>query len=545
MSHYALRIQVCRRDGIQPFNILFIFCLALSLFFSFYLLSPAAEAGTGDKPSQPGIASFYANNGFSPIWTTQNGPTARAVQLVSFFRKTYQDGLFPPEYYSPLIDRLWLLRTPESLARLDILLTQALARYLRDITTGRLGHQHSLQKIKIWPPEPADITPLLERAVKAKDLLQFLNNQQPRHTEYHLLKEALSHYRAIGKQLPWPTIPLGQLIEPGSHDRRIPLIVKRLQAEYTIPSCSQNTTRYTHELKNVIIDFQRRFQLEPDGRIGNSTISALNIPPEKLLEQLIINLERWRWLPQTFTGKTIMVNIAGFQLIALQNEQEKLKMPVVVGHVFSKTPVFSDTLRYLVINPYWTLPESIVEHIIPAEQQNDPHYLSKNKIKIYDGWKEPAREISPESIDWATIGKKIRRYRFRQEPGPQNALGQLKFMFPNQHDVYLHGTTEHSLFNRHLRAYSHGCIRLSDPQELAVFLLKDNKMTWDYNKISSEIASGKRQGVFLDRPADVYLSYRTVSVDSHTKKVFFYRDIYGRDSSLKKRFFRSRPVISP
>jgi len=212
-------------------------------------------------------------------------------------------------------------------------------------------------------------------------------------------------------------------------------------------------------------------------------------------------------------------------------------MPVIVGKTRHKTPVFTHTMRYIVFNPYWNIPDSIAEHEMVPKMIKDPDYLRRQRIRIFEGWDKNAREIDPAAIDWKTIGKGIRRYRLRQDSGPDNALGTIKFMFPNKYHVYMHDTPAHSLFKRNNRSFSHGCIRVSDPRKLALYILANDDPGWSKERIDALISKGKHTVVSLKKPFPVHILYRTALVDPRNNRIHFYNDVYGRDSLLAEALF--------
>jgi murein L,D-transpeptidase YcbB/YkuD len=213
-------------------------------------------------------------------------------------------------------------------------------------------------------------------------------------------------------------------------------------------------------------------------------------------------------------------------------------MPVIVGRTYHKTPVFNDTIKYVEFNPYWNVPTSIARSEILPKLQKDPNYLKKQKMRIFQGWKEGAPELDASTIDWKKVSKKdMNRYRVRQDPGPQNALGTLKIMFPNTYDVYLHDTPTHGLFKVETRAFSHGCIRMARPAEMAAYVLGGAEKGWSVERVHEIVAAGKRQVVRLDEPMPVYILYRTVVVDPEDDTLYFYNDIYGRDKLLAQALF--------
>jgi murein L,D-transpeptidase YcbB/YkuD len=325
-------------------------------------------------------------------------------------------------------------------------------------------------------------------------------------------------------------------------DPRLPLIVRRLRITGELQDSATVFQRYDPELVEAIKKFQRHFLLEPDGIIGKKTLTALNIPVSELVRKIILNMERWRWLPHRLDGKRIFVNIAGFRLFGTTDEQVEITMPVIVGKVYHKTPVFTGNLRYVEVNPYWNIPDSIaVKEIVPA-MQKDPGYLKKHAIRIFKGWAEDAPEINPASINWKAIGQKIKRYRLRQDPGPENALGRIKFIFPNSNNIYLHDTPARRLFTRTTRSFSHGCIRVSKPLHLGAYVLSENKKPLDVEQLSKIIANKQRKIILLDKRLPVHILYQTVRTSPTTGEVFFYPDIYGRDALLSKALFARTPL---
>lgn len=251
-------------------------------------------------------------------------------------------------------------------------------------------------------------------------------------------------------------------------------------------------------------------------------------------------MERWRWLPNKLDGRRILVNIAGFRLTGINDQKIEISMPVIVGKVQHKTPVFNQIMTYIEFNPYWNIPPSIARNEIIGKVIEDPNYLQKQRIRIFSGWQQNAPEVAPESINWTAIGRGINQYRLRQEPGSGNALGTVKFMFPNNNNIYMHDTPSQSLFKRSKRAFSHGCIRLSRPLDLAWYILKNDHQMISRTQIQKQITSKKRKIFILNQPLPVHILYRTVQIDQNDGTVHFYDDIYGRDARLADALFTKR-----
>ncbi|WP_332308225.1 L,D-transpeptidase family protein [Desulfogranum japonicum] len=504
---------------------------------------------TSNNPTDPrsrlinqAITQYYQRNNFLPLWTSTSGPTQKAKELFLILTEAWSDGLNPEDYFIKDISQLWNIPFPEYQAKLDLLLSTALVHYMVDTVAGT--NPPNLLQNDVYSPQQSltiDVALLLKQITTTENITDFLNRHKPQHHQYHALKNGLARYRTFAKNGGFPTVPSGPVLKPGMSDQRIPLLIQRLKSEgYLRESYIPDATNlYSPRIVEAVRAFQRKFNLTQDGIIGSDTIIALNTPPSALIQRIRINMERWRWLPHRMVGKQILVNIAGYQLTILNNEKVDLHMPVIVGEIDHKTPLFSDRMRYLVLNPYWNVPVSIAVREILPQQIHNPNYLQEKNMRIFAGWEQDAKEVNPQAIDWKKLGQGIRRYRFRQDPGPENSLGQLKFMFPNKHNIYLHDTPTHNLFQNATRAYSHGCIRVSRPVELAQYLLAGNKRSWSRQQIEDVLKRGQTQVVLLDNPIPIHLLYMTVYADPETDELIFYRDIYAKDLQLTKRFFKN------
>jgi murein L,D-transpeptidase YcbB/YkuD len=504
---------------------------------------PTTTLGFRDLQADPSavdrvLLSMYLKNGITPYWVTANGPGPKANDLVKVLLDSYQDGLNPDHYRLNAIKNLWQSRKPADLARLDVMLTMAMGAYVADMREGRaVTCKLDPRLFASARDQDVDIIKVIGDALKAPDLMQYLQMQAPQHFGYQSLKKILAHYRQLEKNGGWPAIQDGVVLKPGMTDERIPVLARRLLISGDLTGPMPTSNLYDDRMVAAVKHFQQRYNLDRDGVIGKSTLAALNIPVEDHIRRIIINMERWRWLPHDLDGRRLLVNIAGFILAGTRDEKLEIVMPVIVGKEQHETPVFTHTMEYIEFNPYWNIPNSIAENEIVPKMIRDPHHLAKKHIRIFDSWAENAREISPASIDWHTIGSGIRKYRLRQDPGPENALGTVKFMFPNKYNVYLHDTPGHSLFKRTTRTFSHGCIRVSDPRGLALYILNNDEHGWSAQRISAIIKEGKRQVVPLKHPFPVHILYRTVLVDPRDGTVYFYDDIYGRDTLLARALF--------
>jgi murein L,D-transpeptidase YcbB/YkuD len=306
------------------------------------------------------------------------------------------------------------------------------------------------------------------------------------------------------------------------------------------------TNLFDIPLMTAVAHFQRRHGLKADGVVGRETLGALNIPIRHRIRQIELNLERWRWIPHDLGARHIRVNIADYNLQVVEAGKPVLKMNVVVGRDYRRTPVFSDTLQYLVFNPYWNVPFSIaVKDKLPLIQE-DPSYLASHHIRVFAGWKPDAPQVDPATVDWSRLSRANFRYRLRQDPGPHNALGQIKFMFPNPFAVYLHDTSDKGLFSQDVRTFSSGCIRVADPINLAAYVLR-GQHPWSKERIQATIESQRRKVVNLQHTLPIHLFYWTAWVAADGT-LNFRNDIYQRDipldQALKERVILGEEGVS-
>ncbi|WP_417912027.1 L,D-transpeptidase family protein [Candidatus Electronema sp. TJ] len=483
------------------------------------------------------LTELYTDSGFAPYWVTEAGPAdrTRIMQLLAALARTAEDGLTPARY--PAADIAALLstaKTTEELARLDLLLTLALSAYVTDMRKGQaasVGFDPAL--LAAVRGSGSDMSQVVKQGLRTVDLSHFLEMQPPQHKAYRALKRLLAEYRQIEAVGGWPHIPDGKKIEIGMTDSRLSLLVQRLLATGDLSKTEAAKPFLRHEgaLVKALKQFQNRHNLEPDGIVGKITLAALNIPVQEQVSRIMLNLERWRWLPHQLAGRRILVNIAGFTLTVMLDTAEELSMPVIVGETHTKTPVFSQAMSYIEINPYWTVPSSIAWKEIVPKMKKDPGYLDRQRIRIFAGWSGSAPEIPPSAINWHTIGSGITRYRLRQEPGPSNALGSVKFVFPNRSSIYMHDTPGRSLFQQARRSLSHGCIRVSRPLDLALHLLQQDGQNISQERLQQAVASKKQQVFLLRKPVPVHLLYLTV-LAAEDGTAHFYEDIYGNDTHL-------------
>jgi murein L,D-transpeptidase YcbB/YkuD len=420
-------------------------------------------------------------------------------------------------------------RAAEERAELDLLFTDSLIRLGYHERFGKLN-PYTLDPQWNFRREQGEIEAAKDilAAIDSASLLAHLNAQFPRGTFYQQLRKGLARYRQIMAQGGWPELPGGAVLRPGARDERVTVLARRLVASGDLPEDGLATIDdvYDESLEAGVRRFQLRHGLDVDGIIGPTTLRALNVSVEDRVQQLRINLERARWVFDDISDDFILVNIAGFSAYVIRDGEVAWQTKVQVGKPFHKTPVFRDEMKYVVFNPTWTVPYSIATRDILPNIQADPDYVARRNFDIKD---RNGDLVDPKSIDWSKLSRGNFPFTLVQRPGPDNALGRVKFMFPNEHAVYLHDTPSKYLFGRAERAFSAGCIRVEKPFDFAEVLM--GRDGWTQERFQEVLDSGEIKTVFLSKPIPVLLLYWTAEV--HTDgSVYFYQDIYDRDQSV-------------
>jgi len=494
---------------------------------------------------------FYERRMYRPAWSEDDGPLLQVDALVKAIHEADREGLRPTDYHLAKTEAtLKEMRqnqekktplNPRRLVDLDLLLTDAFLVYGSHLLVGRINPE-TIDAEWLANRREADLVSILQTALDSNQIEEGLKKLLPPQPGYGRLKRALAHYRGVAAKGGWFTVPDGPRMQKGDRGERVVALRTRLITTGDLAEEQLNNGElFDDRLEEAVQAFQRRNGLDVDGMVGPATLAAMNVPVEERIRQIEINMERWRWLPQYLGERFILVNIANFELDVVENDQPVMTMRAVVGKNYRRTPVFSDRMTYLVLSPYWHIPQGIaVQDKLPLIRK-DPDYLTKENIKVFQGWGAETKEIDPKTVDWSTVTAKNFNYRLRQEPGPQNALGRVKFMFPNKFDVYLHDTPSRELFVKTVRTFSSGCIRIEKPIELAEYLLRDDpKLTRE--KILTTIDKGVEQTVRLAEPTPIHLLYWTAWVDEDGT-VHFRNDIYGRDKLLIEALQEKPPLL--
>ena len=487
------------------------------------------------------VAAFYAQRNFQPAWPGADRQFRLATELLDTIQGIDLEGLTPHRYHLSAIEALLgQVRTGGAenqfpaagmIADLDLLLTDAFFLLSCHLESGCRNPEYLFRQPPAGP-EKSDAATILATALEQQRIKEALLDLVPKEKIYANLRRALAQCQAMAaNNTEWSIIPGGPSLKPGETDRLVPAMRQRLAVlgDLVTPPGTTGGELFDEELRLAVLRFQKRHGLETDGVIGARTLAALNVSPEKRLRQIALNLERLRWSFRNPGDRYIVVNIADFSLDVVENGSSVLTMNVIVGKPFQHTPVFSQKLRSLVLNPSWGIPRGIaVEEILPKVRK-DPDYLVKQRIKVLrNGRSMEGQEL--RAIDWSRLNINNFPFELRQEPGPKNPLGHIKFVFPNQFDVYLHDSPHKGLFRQNVRAFSHGCIRIEKPVELAHYLLGADP-AWSREALAEAMKSDKEQKITLPQPVVVYLIYLTAWVDDNNT-LQFRDDIYGRDVTI-------------
>jgi L,D-transpeptidase YcbB len=501
-----------------------------------------ARIALGDR-----VREFYSRREFRPAWSRPD----TAQQLLRALADSYDDGLNPADYHLPLLKELSAQiaapgATDTLRAQYDILMTEALLRVGYHLSFGKVDPESFDAQWNYGRTLPhLDVTQEIEDALASDTVYDRIAALKPTHSMYGRLKQELARYRALEQQGGWTALPAGPSLKPGTSDARVPALRSRLIRSGDLADVPVSDPQlYDAPLAAAVRDYQQCHGLEADGVLGSGTIEELNMPVADRITQLRVNLDRGRVLMQDLPARFVIVNIAGYTVYLIEGETIMWSARVQVGKTYRRTPLFRSAISYLVFNPTWTVPPGIIAADILPAARKDPGSITRKGLKVLDA---SGREVDPAAVDWSQFHSGSIPYTLRQEPGPSNALGRVKFMFPNQYQVYLHDTPSQALFERADRTFSSGCVRVEHALELAERVLGDPER-WNADAIAQVIGTGKLQNVMLENKVPVLLAYWTAWVDPQGV-VNFRRDVYGQDArwaaGLDAPFkIRARPLFS-
>jgi murein L,D-transpeptidase YcbB/YkuD len=481
---------------------------------------------------------FYAAGGYSLAWMSGGRPTPQALAMVALFKQAALKGLNPEDYDASRWDaRTARLGRPEGTdgAHFDLALTVCAMRYIAALRIGRVNPRH----FRFGPvgPKHDDLPHLLRNSIlNAPDVGAALAMVEPRYAGYRRAEAALATYMKLAQEGDAPPIPIpAKPVRPGDSYPALARLVGRLRQLGDLPpagAAAAPAAAYDGEVVAAVRHFQRRHGLDVDGLLGPHTAAELDKPLSLRVRQLQYTLERYRWIPRSFPQPPIVVNIPEFRLRTMRRQPAYfLSMKVVVGNAYGHhTPVFADYMRYLIFRPYWNVPLSIQRAELVAKIRSDPDYLAEHDYEVIDG---DGQVITDGPVDGDILSAlRSGTLRIRQKPGPENSLGLVKFIFPNNYNVYLHGTPATELFEHARRDFSHGCIRVEHPAALAAWVLRD-RPEWSEARIRAAMNGAQTLQVNLTKPIPVLILYSTAVVEPGGE-VHFFDDIYGYDDDLER-----------
>ncbi|RAU83322.1 L,D-transpeptidase family protein [Pontibacter arcticus] len=501
---------------------------------------------------------FYGDRDYKLAWFRGDNLVPEADKFLEAVNNASKEGLDPKQY--KLVDFPTLIKQYEEAddsvkielqKKIDVGLTASYFHYASDFYTGRVDPK--ADNTITWDVKKNKIKlhKALQTILRERESTYPYYEFEALHAGYSKLRDKLKEYRTLEQKGGWQKVELGNLksIKKGDTTQVVLALRKRLDPFGKLNVNDPKMRLYDAQLETQVKKFQALHGLDTDGVVGGHTLKTMNIPVSERIQQIMINMERWRWIPKRMVPKSldqryIWVNIPEYKLYIYEDEdgepdaerayKKVMEMRVIVGKTMNSTPIFSDKLEYVVLAPYWNVPNSIVEKEIKPKMLNNPGWLANNNMEIVTKEKEP-KPISESSIDWAGVTEKNFPYMVREKPGPKNSLGSIKFLFPNEYAVYLHDTPADALFAQTERNFSHGCVRVEKPVELAKYLLKGMN-EWDESSIRETMNGGEEKWITLPKQVQVYLVYFTSWVDENGD-IHFREDLYKHDKKLEQEYF--------
>jgi len=478
------------------------------------------------KAEHAALDSFYGARDNAPYWTTETGFTDAARKMIVEIGRADNYGLEPEKFNLNSLPGANTELNREQRIEVEKQLSLIMLKYARFAKGGRFDPTKLSRYIDRGAnlPDPAK---LLADFDKAGDKAEYLRSLHPKHPQFEKLRQRLLSLRAKNETHDRVHIPVGPVLKPGRVHAHVALLRKRLGI---VPPRAVDGTKglnpreYDSVLEDAVKAFQRKHNLSPDGIVGSGTKRAMNVNNASQAQILLVNMERWRWMPDNLGKTHIQINIPAFRYKVVKNGRSIHTEKVVVGKLANKTPIFSDEMERIVFHPFWNVPPSIKYKEIYPSLRHSNSVLKRHHLKV----KYRGRPIDPYYVNWNNAD--LRQYHFYQPPSRNNVLGQMKFMFPNEHSVYMHDTSSKQYFKQNVRTYSHGCIRVQNPRKLADLLLNNDK-GWSSKRVGRILANGSNHSVELNSKIPVHITYLTAVIDDNGK-LKTYRDYYGHDRRI-------------
>lgn len=497
------------------------------------ILDGDGQLPTGGVVYQPAIIeAFYSDDNYQPVWVDRE----QAVRVLEVLAGAAEDGLNPEDYHytslKAMLDQSdvnWATGG-RSRALFDILLSDGVILYIRHLSQGKVDPRQMDPSFNYSRLEfnPANISTALRKAVSEDAIDDIMEQARPQQGFYQQMKTALANYRDLASRETFLDIPDDVVLKPGNDHVNVLALRQRLVETSHLDSGSKASTLFDEQLEEAVRRFQKDNDLDVDSIVGKQSYALLNLSWADRVDALRLNMDRLRWIYRDISDDVIVVNIAGFELYYLRDNALVWDTPVMTGTIQHQTPVFTERLKYLEFNPTWTVPRSIIRRSLFPKFSANPQYVVDNNYDLID---RDGQDVDPLAIDWSAYSDRNFPYGVVQQPGENNALGRVKFIFPNQHAIYLHDTPSRALFSRSSRAFSAGCVRVKNPLQFAEILL-DDPDKWSLQQIRDLVASGKpKERVYLPRKVDVMLLYWTTSPTSDGR-VQFHPDVYNKDPAM-------------
>lgn len=475
---------------------------------------------------------LYHESSHSPLWVKQS----HIDDLINLVGRAEEEGLLPRDYHYQALTGLRAAgaSTPGAAADFDILLTDSLMRYMYHMFFGKVNPVDLDSDWNLRRSLDRDPTQLVAGAIASDDIQQYISDAVNLHPYYIKTKALLAEYRqrAAVEGGGYPAVPTGPTLRKGMRGPRVALLRKRLQASGQLDAePADNPELFDAKLEKAVSRFQREAEIDVDGAVGAGTLAALNVSLQSRIDQIRVNMERARWILRDLQASDdfVLVNIADFNAMLFRDRQQVWETRAQVGRTYRKSPIFQADMKYVQFNPTWTVPPGILKRdILPKMKADASGYLTEKNMKLVDN--KTGKEVDPSTIDWAAATPRNFRYQVVQRPGPDNALGQAKFIFPNPHFVFLHDTNHREHFDDQVRTFSSGCIRIEYPMEFARLVLDDPD--WDDAAIQSVIETGQTKTVYLNEPLPVFILYWTVDPLTEDGVPRFLPDVYDRDDRI-------------